>query len=100
MTTWYRAQQAVELLRERHWISTTVSVLLARMAAAGIVRRTEHGYQLIDPGARRGLLRNHYGQRTGTTEDGRTITRHTVSIRFTDDGIDWIAATLNLETAA
>lgn len=98
--TWHTARTAVALLRERHWIHTNCSELLARMAAAGIVRRTEHGYQLVNPCAHRGLLRNHYGQRTGTTEDGRTITRHTVSIRFSDAGLDWIANTINLETAA
>jgi len=98
--TWYQPRTAVALLRERHWVKTTVRDLLACMEAAGIVRRTTGGYQLIDPSAHRGLLRNHYRQGGGVTESGQFITRHTVAIRFTDAGIDWIAATLNLEKAA
>lgn len=98
--TWYRAQQAVQLLRERHWINTNRRELFARLVAAGIARRTCGGYQLVNPALHSGLLRNHFGLRTGTTESGQLISRHTVAIRFSDAGLDWIANTINLETAA
>ena len=91
-------KHAVALLRDRHWLHTTEHQLLAWLCDQGIARRTEWGYELINPRAHQGRLANHYSQRN-VVINNQHRPRHTAAIRITDQGIAWIAERM-VESAA
>ena len=87
----YSLHHTVALLQRDHWVTIRARDLFRLLQQHRIIRRTPAGYQLTAPAEHRGLLVDHTGQHTRTTETGHPIHAHNCSVRATPRGVQWLA---------
>lgn len=87
----YTIRQAKDHLHRRG-INISPHQLRRLLVEQGYIKRTEHGYQVINPDRMGAFIITHTGQHHKRTEGGSTITGHHTSVRLTDRGLNWIRA--------
>lgn len=93
MTT-YTPRQAVKILDAEHWVQISEAELLQFLKHHGIARKTQYGYELINPKTYQGIIETRTGNHSRHLETGGVICHPHTSLRITETGICWLATVI------